>query len=394
MKILDDILERYTVSDPSGDTDGKLLGASFIVLRNHDVVYSGARGQTSLETVSTPWSTNTFTWIASMTKLITSTCLMQLVESKKIGLDDDVRGLVPQLGAMQVLEGFDDAGKPLLRDNQDPITLRILLTHTTGLPYDALSPDLQRWSKAIGRTASSGDWTLEGFTTPLVFPPGTSWEYGTSIDWAGVVLEAITKDSLGTYLRRNIFEPLEMRDTGFFPRQLPHIADRVAAWAYRNENGTGLSTGASWKTDTPAIESGGSGLHSTAADYARFLSGLLGGRLVSAETLDEMFCPQLDETVAAALGQTAHSGGYVPEILAGSPLNHGLGGVINMEDMQGKRLAGSMMWTGATNGRWWIDRKTGIAAALVVNVSPYGDNILNGMFDELERAVYGELPVV
>lgn len=182
-----------------------------------------------------------------------------------------------------------------------------------------------------------------------------------------------------------------MRDTGFFPLQLPHVADRNAGWAYRDENGTGLSTGPPWKTDTPAIEGGGAGLHSTAADYARFLTGLLSGKLVSGEILDEMFRPQLDEAVAAALGETAHSAGFVPEIPAGIPLNHGLGGFINMVDIQGKRHAGSMMWTGAANSRWWIDRKTGVAGVLVVNVSPYGDKILETLFEELERAVYGKL---
>lgn len=77
-----------------------------------------------MELTAEPWQAGTFTWIASMTKLITSTCLMQLVEKGKIGLDDDVRGLVPQLAAMQVLEGFDEAGHPVLRDNPDVITLR------------------------------------------------------------------------------------------------------------------------------------------------------------------------------------------------------------------------------------------------------------------------------
>lgn len=182
-----------------------------------------------------------------------------------------------------------------------------------------------------------------------------------------------------------------MRDTGFFPLQLPHVAARIAAWSIRDENGTGLSTCPPWKTNEPAIESGGSGLHSTVADYARFLTGLLSGKLVSQPTLDEMFRPQLDEAVATALGKTARASGYVHEITPGTPLNHGLGGLINMADVQGKRAAGSMMWSGAANGRWWVDRKTGIAGVLVVNVSPYGDKILVEMFDELERAVYGKL---
>lgn len=348
-----------------------------------------------------------------MTKLIMSVSLMQLVENGLIGLNDDVRGLVPQLEAMQILDGFDCAGKPILRNNTDPITLkyavhltisciyaesadetphrRILLTHTTGLEYDALSPDLQRWSEAVNRTASSADGNLEGFTTPLVFAPGTSWVYGTSLDWAGVVLEALTKTTLGAYFRENIFGPLDMLDTGFFPHEVPQVADRTAAWAYRNETGTGFTTGPAWKTDTPDFESGGSGLYSTAADYAKFLSGLLSGQIVSEPTLDEMFRPQLDETVAGALESLAHSAGYVPEIPVGTPLNHGLGGVINMADIPGRRSAGSMMWTGAVNSRWWIDRKTGVAGVLIVNVSPYGDKILEGMFDELEKAVYGKL---
>ena len=85
-------------------------------------MYSGSAGRSTFAADSTPYGPDTVTWIASMTKLITATCLMQLVEKGAVSIDDDVRPLLPNIASMQLLKGFDDTGKPVLEDNQIPIT--------------------------------------------------------------------------------------------------------------------------------------------------------------------------------------------------------------------------------------------------------------------------------
>ncbi|KPM45688.1 hypothetical protein AK830_g782 [Neonectria ditissima] len=318
---------------------------------------------------------------------------MQIVERGLIGLDDDVRSLVPELDAMQILTGFDSDDKPILEDNTKPITLRILLTHTLGLGYDIADPNLVKWSKSIGRTATNLDWTREGFNTPLKFAPGEGWYYGAAVDWAGQVLERLTGQTLGEYMQENIFDPLGMNDTGFWPEKLPQTADRTVACTYRE--GDKLKPGALPPPKEHEMESGGAGIFSTAHDYGIFFRGFLQGKLVEVETIRTMFTPQLNEAQTAMLEAICYNpeiqDGFAPEFPRGLKLNHGIGGVINVEDVPGKRRKGSLMWSGMCNSRWWIDRESGIAGVLVLNVQPHGDPVVKRLYHELELAVYDAL---
>ncbi|KAM0335017.1 hypothetical protein ACHAQA_000051 [Verticillium albo-atrum] len=269
----------------------------------------------------------------------------------------------------------------------------MLLTHTVGLGYDLADPDLTRWSQSIGRKATNLDWSLDGFDTPTKFVPGEGWYYGTAVDWAGQLLEALTGDSLGTYLQSQVLDPLKMRDTGFWPEKLPGAQQRAVAWSARGNDKTTLNPGPKVTPASHEVESGGAGLYSTAEDYSLFLQGLLSGALVSEATIGDMFTPQLDARQAGMLNAIA---GYfhdmfAPEFPVDMKLNHGLGGIMNMLDVEGKRRKGSLMWSGMCNGHWWIDRETGIAGVLVVNVLPHGDPVVIKLYDELERAVYSEL---
>ncbi|KAM0270073.1 hypothetical protein ACHAQH_009531 [Verticillium albo-atrum] len=391
--LIDKILARYTLQPNETDTSGKLLGASFTVVRKQEIWYAGASGRQDFHLTASPWTAGSFSWIASMTKLITTTCLLQLVEQGGVGLDDDVRRLVPRLNKMQILKGFDDAGNPKLENNSNPITLRMLLTHTVGLGYDLADPDLVRWSESVGRKATNLDWSLDGFDTPTKFAPGEGWYYGAAVDWAGQLLETLTGDTLGVYMQSHVFEPLKMYHTGFWPEKLGHTRERVVAWSSRGDDKTSLHPGPKMTPASHEIESGGAGLYSTAEDYGRFLQGLLSGALINETTLKDMFSPQLDERQADMLNAIA---GYfhdmfAPEFPTDMRLNHGLGGMMNMADVEGKRRKGSLAWSGMCNGRWWMDLETGVAAALVVNVLPHGDPVVIKLYDELERAVYGEL---
>ncbi|KAH7165452.1 beta-lactamase/transpeptidase-like protein [Dactylonectria macrodidyma] len=372
------------------DTSNKLLGAAFIVVNSQGVIYSGAAGRIDFDVDSKPFQTDSFTWFASLTKIITTTSIMQIVEQGLVGLDNDVRSFVPELASMQILRGFEADGKPILEDNTRPITLRNLLTHTLGLGYDIADPDLVKWSKYVGRTATNLDWTREGFNTPLKFAPGDGWYYGAAVDWAAQILENITGQTLSEYIQEHIFNPLGIKDSGFWPEKLPQTADRTVGYSYRE--GDILKPGPPSVPREHEMESGGAGLFSTAHDYAVFLRGLLQGKLVEKQTLQAMFTPQLNKAQSAMLEAIAYTPGVhealAPEFPAGLAINHGLGGVINVEDVPGKRRKGSLMWSGMSNSRWWIDQETGIASVLVVNVQPFGDAVVKSLYNELELAVY------
>lgn len=245
-----------------------------------------------------------------------------------------------------------------LANNTAPLILNPnshLLTHTLGLGSDLADPDLTKWSKAVGRTDNILSWNREGINTPLKFAPGEGWYYGAATDWAGVLLEEITGETLGTYTQRNILEPLGIKDTGFWPEKLPQTADRTAVCTYRE--GETLKPGPLPPPRKHMLESAGAGLYSTANDYAAFFQGLLGAKLVREETtLREMFSPQLNEAQAGILEMIAYNIGgqdaFSPEYPKGARLNHGIGGVLNVEDVPGKRRKGSLMWSGMCNSRW------------------------------------------
>ncbi|KAK2001714.1 beta-lactamase [Colletotrichum falcatum] len=388
---LDAILAKYTAA--GDDTRDKLLGAAFVVVDKHGVLYSSSSGRIGFSADSRPWAADTFTYVASMTKLITCTAVMQLVERGVLALDDDMRGLVPRLAAMQILRGFDADDQPILEDNTTPVTLRMLLTHTVGLGYDVADPDLMKWREKTRAAATNLNASLDGFFTPFKFTPGEGWCYGTAIDWAGQALEKVTGQRLGEYLSDNVFGPLAMRDTGFWPDELPHVADRTAEWQCRGDDASSLAPGPSPRNPAPdAVDSGGAGLWTTAKDYGIFLRALLGGELVGKETLDAMFAPQLDGRQAAMLKEIADlHGSLAVEFAPGMELNHSLVGCLNMRDAPGKRRKGSLQWSGMCNSHWWMDRETGVAAALIVQSMPHGDPVVSRLYDELERAVYGGL---
>src|SRR5262245_45000545 len=177
------------------------------------ILYEGAFGTRDLAK-GPEMTADTIFRIASMTKAVTSVAAMQLVEQGKLQLDQPIGGILPELSAPQVLEGFDDAGAPRLRPAKRPITLRQLLTHTAGFGYEFLNADMIRYVKASG-TPSGSTGKLASLRLPLVFDPGERWEYGINIDWAGRAVEAVSGVPLEVYFREHILGPLGMADTDY-----------------------------------------------------------------------------------------------------------------------------------------------------------------------------------
>lgn len=278
------------------------------------------------------------------------------MEQGKLNLDADTRHLIPQLQNAQILREFDDNDNPVMENNNSPITMRQLLTHTSGFSYEFSDPVLLQWSRTQpNRHVSRIQWSRLEFTTPLRFAPGESWGYGVGLDWAGQVLEAITGKTLGQYMQENIFDPLGLSDTGFWPERIPHTASRTLQNVQRTKD-MGLSE-AYWPTpEKHEIESGGGGLFTTASDYAVFLRAFLTGKLVGEETMKEMRTSQLNEAQSQFFNMIAFHplvhNTFAPEFQKGTKITHGLGGMVNVEDVPGKRKAGSIAWSGILNSRW------------------------------------------
>ncbi|KAH8674334.1 beta-lactamase [Xylariales sp. PMI_506] len=395
MAELQQILEAY-VGTPQ-DTKDKLLGAAFILLDKNGILFQGSAGHETFAPDAPSYSTGTVTWIASMTKVITATCLLQLVESGQVTLDEDVRLLVPELAQFKLLKGIDEAGAPIVQDNDKPVTLRQLLTHTSGLIYPEMSPDIIKWAAIEGVKINSMAWSLEGFSSPFIYPPGQGWSYGPSTDWASKVLQKVTGQSLSQYLDEHIAKPLGMENTTFYPTKRDDLKNRLAAFAYRTQQTNGsLVPGPTPTAFDFEFESGGAGLFSTPADYAKFFAAVLKGNiLLKKETTELLFAPQLDDIQRTAMTQvvSAAQNIFAPEYPPGLPIDFSFGGMMNMQDVPGKRRKGSVMWSGFANSHWWYDLESGIVGILFTTVmaDPPGDPIVIKLYDSLEAQVYKQL---
>src|SRR6266542_4509433 len=212
---------------------GDVPGVVAMAATREGPVYRGAFGRRAL-TDGAPMTADTVFWIASMTKAITSTAAMQLVEQGRLALDRPIADLLPELASPQVLEGFDPAGESRLRPAKRPITLRHLITHTAGFVYDIWNPDIGRYmeQRGIPGIISCQDAALG---LPLAFDPGEKWDYGIGIDWAGKAVERASGQKLGDYLAEHLFGPVGMTDTGF--KLTPDRRTRLAGMHARAEDG-------------------------------------------------------------------------------------------------------------------------------------------------------------
>ena len=172
--------------------------------------------------------------IFSTTKAITGTACLQLVEDGKLDLDAPAKTYAPEIGKLQVLDGFDDAGKPKLRAPKRDITTRMLLLHTAGFGYDFFNENYNQLAQNH-RQPSVITASHASIRTPLLFDPGEKWEYGSNIDWAGQVVEGISGKRLGEVMKEQIFKPLGMEDTAFSMNK--SMRKRMVTMHQRDEEG-------------------------------------------------------------------------------------------------------------------------------------------------------------
>lgn len=373
---------------------GALPGAGVVVTGREGLLHQGVAG--SLSHGGPPVTTETMFRYASTTKALASVAALQLIEQDRLGLDAEVAAVRPDFGELQVLDGFD-GDEPILRAPSRQATIRELLTHSSGLGYFFSNANLARYHELTGiphvltgRAAS--------LHVPLAADPGTLWDYGTNTDWLGLVVEAVSGQTLGAYLTENVTGPLGMKDTTFEPAEEQRA--RMMAIHARTPDG-GFEPSPVELAPDPDWLAGGHGLCGTAGDYARFIQALLRGgeldgeRILKPETVDLAFSDQLRGVPMPTEGiKTTHPdlSNDVPRM----PVDQswGLGFHLVLEDLPGMRKAGSGDWAGIFNLYYWIDRASGVGGMLLTQVLPFFDMPIVDAFMAIEEDVYAQLGTV
>jgi methyl acetate hydrolase len=338
-------------------------------------------------------TTDTVFAIFSTTKAITGTAALQLVEDGKLDLDAPAKTYAPEIGELQVLEGFDAKGEPCLRAPKRDVTTRMLLLHTAGMGYDFFNANYNRLAQEKGQpsviTASK-----QALKTPLLFDPGDKWEYGSNIDWCGQVIEAISGKRLGEVFRTRIFEPLGMRETTF--QLTDALRQRTAGMHARNADGSLTPMDFELPSD-PEVHMGGHGLYGTVGDYMRFIRMWLNdgagehGRVLKTETVEMAARNHLGDKKVTMLPGVIPSLSNDAEFFPGQPKSWALSFMVNDEEAPTGRPAGALGWAGLANLFYWIDRKNGFGGFWATQILPFADPVSFGGYMDFETALYNSL---
>lgn len=348
---------------------GKMAGITTLIVKQGKIVQRERFGFARMEDQEAMEDDHIFR-IFSMSKPITAVALMTLFDEGKFELDDPVSTYIPEFKHIEVYSPAGDF--PMLEEQVEEMTIRHLLTHTSGIIYG--------WGgsyvDSLYRSTEVGSWEtvlednmkiLAGL--PLKFQPGTAWEYGLSIDVAGYLVEVLSGLPLDSFFKTRIFDPLGMDDTGFYVPEEKH--DRLAELYYRDEDGK-LKPGGEWgeRHKKPAIHfSGGGGLVSTMDDYLSFCTMLLnGGELNGTRILEE-------STVKLIMTDQ-----LPPEAAYREGFGYGLAGQVDLE-------SGEYSWAGMASTNFWIDPANELIVITLSQLLPNDHSYANEYMDLVRRAL-------
>ena len=381
---LDAVLQGVVSGSP------RVPGVVAMVTDREGDVYEGAAGERVIG--GAPMTTDTVFAIFSTTKAITGTAILQLAEAGRLDLDAPASRYAPDIGTLQVIEGFDAAGAPKLRAPKRPVTTRMLMLHTAGLGYDFFNATYNRLAQEKGQpsviTASKA-----ALMTPLLFDPGERWEYGSNIDWCGQVVEGITGRRLSEVLQSGVFEPLGMSDTTFALND--RLRARLAGMHARNADGS-LTPMAFELPSPPEVDMGGHGLYGTVGDYMKFIRMWLNdgrgphGQVLKPETVRMAEKNQLGDLKVTMLPGVIPSLSNDAEFFPGLSKSWGLTFMVNDETAPTGRPAGALGWAGLANLFYWIDRRNGLGGYWATQILPFGDPASFGGYVAFESACYDD----
>jgi CubicO group peptidase (beta-lactamase class C family) len=381
---IDSTLKAYVSS-------GRLIGVSAVVWEKGAERYYGAYGLADRE-AGRPMQRNAIVQIYSMTKPITGVALMTLYEQGKFKLDDPLSKYLPEFADPKVYAGTDPNGDPRFVPIERPITIADITRHTAGFATSPTEPGVGRLYAAANPLSPRN--TITQFskklaTVPLAFQPGTRWSYGISVDVQAALVERISGQPFGAYVRQHVLDPLKMHDTHYL---VPASDQRRFAVLYqRNQQGgwtrTPDSTYRAFNTQPWPLEPGAFGLTSTLDDYLRFTRMLLNGgeldgvRILKPETVQLMATNHLPNTVKdssflPSKGQVGFGIDFAVRVAPPKSAAENNGAV------------GEFFWDGLASTLFWVDPKNQLTAVLFTQMLPFDQVKLHKSFRD---AVYGPI---
>ena len=352
---------------------GKLASGVTMLARRGETFHFEPYGVLDLES-GAPVEHDSLFRIYSMTKPITSVAVMMLYEEGRFSLDDPVGKFIPELSNLKVYDGMGETGMRLV-DQQQPVTIRHLLTHTSGLSYgfhqDSPVEEMYREAKVTDPDSTLKEMAEKLGKLPLVNQPGAKWRYSNATDVLGYLVEVVSGAPFDQYLWDNILSPLEMEDTSFYVSE--ENLGRLATVYGASLNGIAPLDNSlvNMQTRPHTLFSGGGGLVSTAADYMRFCQMLLNGgvlgdeRLLAPKTVEMMRSNHLtDDMRPFAVGQSNASDT--------KGCGFGLGFRVVMDIAQHGIIGsnGIYSWGGAASTVFWIDPQEDLIAILLTQFMP------------------------
>ncbi len=361
---------------------GDVPGVVVTVVNRDGMLYNEAFGKSSTLR-NTPMATDTIFNIASMTKAVTSVAIMKLMDQGKLKLDDDVAKYLPKYKDPQVISRLNTDGTYETRPAKRPITIRHLLTHTSGIGYGFSSGAVAQLTQKTGKTE---------LDIPLLFDPGDSWAYGASTRVLGSVVEAISGQKIDAFLEEHILAPLGMRDTSYLVPQAKY--SRVVAVNQRGNDGKFVERPV--PATIPATVQGDGGLYSTAADYGLFLrmllnDGALGSaRILSSRTAQSMFNNHTGNVVVQP--QLSTNLGLSRNFPNGAGEDRwGLGFQLARAKRPNMRTPGTGTWAGIFNTHFFIDPNREIGVVVMMQTLPFYDEASMKVYAAVEEIVYKNL---
>jgi len=362
---------------------GDVPGVVVAVVDKNGVLYNEAFGKSST-VKNTPMTKDTIFNIASMTKAITSAAIMQLVDEGKLKVDDEVGKYLPKWKDPQVISKFNEAdGTYETRPAKRQITIRHLLTHTSGIGYGFSSPML---AKIIEKTKKNE------LDLPLLFDPGESWAYGASTRVLGLVVEAVSGQKIDAYLQARILGPLGMNDTSYLVPTTKY--SRVVAVNARNASGKFEERPT--PATIPATVQGDGGLYATASDYGLFLRMLLnrgtlnGKKILSEQSVKLMLEPATGNVVVKEQQSSNLALSKNFPVGAGKD-KWGLGFQLAAEKQANRRSPGSGTWAGIFNTHFFIDPSRELGVVVMMQTLPFYDEASMKVYAGAEEAVYSHV---
>ncbi|KAH7131474.1 putative transesterase [Dactylonectria estremocensis] len=341
-------------------------------------------------------------FLASATKLLATIAALQCVDDGLLSLTGDLSSIAPELAAKQVITGFSEDGEtPLLEPQVRPITLEMLLTHSSGTTYHFLDPVVGRWREKAASSASNSDneggKTVEQlFNYPLGFQPGAGWLYGPGLDWAGRIVERVTGKTLGDRMHDRLFGPLGIADAQFYPVTRPDLRARLVDLNPSDPDALGRAVlgGGGDMNQRGEGDFGGHGLFMTTSDYGKILRSLLANdsKILKPATVDAMFENHLSPEAAVAHRKALESPmgvffrvGTEP----GSPAGYGLGGLLTEQDVEGWYGERTLTWGGGLTLTWFIDRKNNLCGVGAIQaLLPLDNGVISTLKQTFRRDIY------